>query len=96
MAGIVATKIEPDLHKDSFTVTGTNLLEYRKRDHDLYRQVGDEVLEFFEEGLITPSYSLITGLYKINDALRYVSDMKSTGKVIIDVKNKEAEPKNNV
>lgn len=44
---------------------------------------GDEVLEFFEEGLITPSHSLVAGLYKINNAMQFINDKKSSGKVTI-------------
>lgn len=44
-------------------------------------QAGDDVLQFLEEGLITPSCSLIVGLHKVNDVLRYISENKTSGKV---------------
>lgn len=46
-----------------------------------HSQAGEEVLSHFEEGLIKPSYSLIAGLYKINEAMKSVTDKKSSGKV---------------
>ncbi|XP_015514362.2 quinone oxidoreductase-like protein 2 [Neodiprion lecontei] len=73
----------------SFGVTGVSLHEYRDKDHEFYRSVGDEVLEFFEDGLISPSRSLVAGLYKINSAMKFILKMKASGKVVIDMKNKE-------
>ncbi|XP_029677787.1 quinone oxidoreductase-like protein 2 [Formica exsecta] len=85
------TNAHSEVQKGSFSVTGFNLAEYRKRKPDVYRQAGDEVLQFLEEGLIKPSCSLIVGLHKINDALQFVSESKSLGKVVIDIRNKEAD-----
>ncbi|XP_035738934.1 quinone oxidoreductase-like protein 2 isoform X2 [Vespa mandarinia] len=83
----VQSKIEPG----SFSITGFNLNEYRKKDPDSYRQAGEEVLDFYEEGLIIPIHSMIFGLYKVNEALRFSSEGKTSAKVIIDIKNKEEE-----
>lgn len=47
----------------------------------LFSQAGDDVLQFLEEKLITPSCSLIVGLHKINDALQFLAENKSSGKV---------------
>ncbi|EFN77906.1 quinone oxidoreductase-like protein 2 isoform X2 [Harpegnathos saltator] len=80
-----------EVQKGSFSVSGFNLTEYRKKKPDVYRQAGDEVLQFLEEGLITPSCSLIVGLHKVNDALQFYSENKSLGKVVIDIRNKEAD-----
>lgn len=85
------TNSHSEVQKGSFSITGFNLTEYKKRKPDVYRQAGDEVLQFLEEGLITPSCSLIVGLHKINDALQFVSENKSPGKVVIDIRNKEAD-----
>ncbi|XP_011343214.1 quinone oxidoreductase-like protein 2 isoform X2 [Ooceraea biroi] len=92
-AATMNTDVQSDVQKGSFSVTGFSLREYRKRKPDVYRQAGDEILQFLEEGLITPSYSLIAGLHKINDALQVVSESKSPGKVVIDMRNKEAAVK---
>ncbi|XP_050452856.1 quinone oxidoreductase-like protein 2 [Cataglyphis hispanica] len=85
------TNAYSEVQKGSFSITGFNLIEYRKRKPDVYRQAGDEVLQFLEEGLIGPSCSLIVGLHKINDALQFVSESKSLGKVVIDIRNKKAD-----
>ncbi|XP_032668734.1 quinone oxidoreductase-like protein 2 [Odontomachus brunneus] len=85
------TDAHSEVQKSSFSVSGFNLTEYRKKKPDIYRQAGDEVLQFLEEGLITSSCSLIVGLHKINDALQFVSESKSPGKVVIDIRNKEAD-----
>lgn len=94
VAGVAEMKGESqyDNTESGFSVTGINLREYRKNNHKLYRQAGEEVLSYFEEGLIKPSYSLIVGLYKINEAMKSVTDKKSSGKVLIDLKNKNAAP----
>ncbi|EFN61488.1 Quinone oxidoreductase-like protein 2 [Camponotus floridanus] len=85
------TNSHSEAQKGSFSITGFNLTEYKKRKPDVYRQAGDEILQFLEEGLITPSCSLIVGLHKINDALQFISENKSPGKVVIDIRNKEAD-----
>ncbi|XP_036148154.1 quinone oxidoreductase-like protein 2 isoform X2 [Monomorium pharaonis] len=80
-----------ETQKGSFSVTGFNLMEYKKKKPDVYRQAGDDVLQFLEEGLIAPSYSLIVGMHKVNDALRSISENVLPGKVVIDMRDKEAE-----
>jgi len=100
---VTMTDVHSEVQKSSFSVTGFNLTEYRKKKPDVYRyvfnsfclfgikfylyrifqisQAGDDVLQFLEEKLITPSCSLIVGLHKINDALRFLAESKSSGKV---------------
>lgn len=72
--------------KDSFTVSGFDLTEYRKKKPEVYRQAGDEVLEFMEEGMITPTNALTVELPKVNNALEHIFKSKSPGKVIVDMK----------
>lgn len=85
------TDVHPEVQEGSFSVSGFNLTKYRKKKPDVYRQAGDDVLQFLEEGLITPSCSLIVGLHKVNDVLRYISENKTSGKIIIDIRNKDAD-----
>ncbi|XP_043252402.1 quinone oxidoreductase-like protein 2 [Colletes gigas] len=89
IAGTAATMTKTD--SDQFSVSGFNLREYRKQKPEEYRQAGEDVLQFFEEGLIKPTRVLIVGLNKVNDALEFILNSKPTGKVIVDIKNKEAE-----
>ncbi|XP_047354565.1 quinone oxidoreductase-like protein 2 isoform X3 [Vespa velutina] len=94
IAGAAATKtqdVQSKIEPGSFSITGFNLNEYRKKDPDSYRQAGDEVLDFYEEGLIIPIHSMTFGLYKVNEALRFSSEGRTSAKVIIDIKNKEEE-----
>ncbi|XP_077266086.1 quinone oxidoreductase-like protein 2 isoform X1 [Temnothorax americanus] len=95
IAGTAATVTDncSEVQKGSFSITGFNLAEYKKKKPDIYRQAGDDVLQFLEEGLIAPSYSLIAGMRKVNDALRSISEDILPGKVVIDMRNKEAEIK---
>ncbi|XP_011496125.1 PREDICTED: quinone oxidoreductase-like protein 2 [Ceratosolen solmsi marchali] len=93
IAGVadVNLKINGKENDNAFVITGVNLRDYKKRKHDFYRQTGDDVISFFEEGLIKPKPSLVTGFYKVNEAKKFIYDMKACGKVVIDMKNKEAE-----
>ncbi|XP_024876712.1 quinone oxidoreductase-like protein 2 [Temnothorax curvispinosus] len=95
IAGTAATVTDnrSEVQKGSFSITGFNLAEYKKKKPDIYRQAGDDVLQFLEEGLIAPSYSLIAGMHKVNDALQSISEDILPGKVVIDMRNKEAEIK---
>ncbi|XP_018343499.1 PREDICTED: quinone oxidoreductase-like protein 2 isoform X2 [Trachymyrmex septentrionalis] len=91
IAGTATTMADvSDVQKGSFSVTGFNLMEYKKKKPDVYRQAGDDVLQFLEEGLIAPSYSLIAGIHKVNDVLGSISENMFPGKVIIDMRDKEA------
>ncbi|KAK0087284.1 hypothetical protein PV325_001321 [Microctonus aethiopoides] len=94
VAGSAMTKsdnVEDKSSQSPFTITGINLEEYRRKHPESYREAGNDVLQYHEEGLIKPSYSLIAGLYKINDAIKFISDLKSSEKVIIDIKNPNSE-----
>ncbi|KAL2714326.1 quinone oxidoreductase-like protein 2 isoform X4 [Vespula squamosa] len=109
IAGAAGVKedAQSNIEPGSFSITGFNLNQYRKKDPDSYRQgyvylgvaidrsgdmierTGQDVLDFYEEGLIVPIRSTIFGLYKVNEALRFSSEGKTSAKVIIDIKNKE-------
>ncbi|KAK2581132.1 hypothetical protein KPH14_007945 [Odynerus spinipes] len=93
IAGAAATQTntQSEPEADSFSITGFNISEYRKKNPDIYRQAGEDVLHFCEEGLITPTHSLVVGFYKINDALHLSSNPKTSAKVVIDIKNKEID-----
>ncbi|KAF3420324.1 hypothetical protein E2986_07071 [Frieseomelitta varia] len=89
-SAVTLKSTDSDIPKDVFTISGFNLKEYKKKKPELYRQAGDDVLQFLEEGLITPTSALTVGLSKINDALEFILTYKSPGKVsvIIDVKDR--------
>lgn len=46
-----------------------------------FRVTGEEIISFFEEGLIKPSPSMIVGFHEVNKALKFLSEMKACGKV---------------
>ncbi|XP_011865603.1 PREDICTED: quinone oxidoreductase-like protein 2 isoform X2 [Vollenhovia emeryi] len=94
VAGTAATVADrSEVQKGSFSVTGFDLAEYKQKKPDVYRQAGEDVLQFLDEGLIAPSYSLVAGMHKVNDALRSISENVLPGKVVIDMRDKEAEVK---
>ncbi|XP_043603283.1 quinone oxidoreductase-like protein 2 [Bombus pyrosoma] len=79
---------DSDTEKNGFSVSGFNLRQYRKKKPESYRQAGDDILQFIEEGLIKPTCSLTVGLPKVNDALDFILNCKSAGKVIINMKDR--------
>ncbi|CAL7942029.1 unnamed protein product [Xylocopa violacea] len=74
--------------ENGFGISGFNLREYRKKKPKEYRQAGDDVIQFIEEGSIKPTFALTVGLPKVNDALEFILNNKSPGKVIVDMKDR--------
>ncbi|XP_014227026.1 quinone oxidoreductase-like protein 2 [Trichogramma pretiosum] len=93
VAGVADTDGAKKDNEDYFTVLGINLHEYKERKNELFRQTGDDVISFFEEGLIKPTPSMIAGFNHVNTAFKFVSEMKACGKVVIDMKNQDTEAK---
>ncbi|XP_034945188.1 quinone oxidoreductase-like protein 2 [Chelonus insularis] len=96
VAGFAMTETDYPADKSQkcpFSITGIDLSQYKSQNLATYREAGNEILQYQEEGLIKPSYSLVAGLYKINEAVKFIADFKSTEKVVIDLKNPEAEMK---
>nr|XP_031830384.1 quinone oxidoreductase-like protein 2 [Nomia melanderi] len=89
IAGSTAVMTESDSNR--FSVAGFNLKEYKELKPDKYREAGEDVIQFFEDGLIKPTCALTAGLCNVNDAVDHILKSKSPGKVIIDVKNKDAK-----
>ena len=50
------------------------------------RQVGEDVIEMYEEGLISPHVSASFSLDQVNDAIEFLQLRKSTGKVILKIR----------
>ncbi|XP_063978961.1 quinone oxidoreductase-like protein 2 [Diachasmimorpha longicaudata] len=87
IAGFVPKETENSNEvKNSLIPSGVNLREFKMENYESYREAGEDVLQYYEEGLIKPSYSLITGLYNVNEAVSCLSNMKCFGKVIINLK----------
>ncbi|XP_076756375.1 quinone oxidoreductase-like protein 2 [Xylocopa sonorina] len=89
IAGSAITEdIDSKDSENDFSISGFDLKDYRKKKPEEYRQTGDDVLQFIEEGLINPTFALTVGLPKVNDALEFILNNKSPGKVIIDIKDR--------
>ncbi|XP_043288602.1 quinone oxidoreductase-like protein 2 isoform X2 [Venturia canescens] len=93
IAGIAPTRNDEQSKSSIFTPSSIDIRQYRKKDHKSYHEAGEEVLEYFEEGLISPSNSLVTGLNRVNEAIKFMSELKNFGKVVIDLKNRDAGTK---
>lgn len=90
IAGSTATNEDSDSEdtNNAVTVSGFNLREYRRKKPETYREAGDDILQFLEEGLINPTVALTVGLAKVNDALEFILNNKNPGKVIVNVKDR--------
>lgn len=74
-------------------VQHVDLFKYRKVDPDFYRQVITDTFSLYEEELISAHISKIFPLSDVNDALQYIREKKCTGKVLIDIKQQQQQPK---
>ncbi|XP_078041428.1 quinone oxidoreductase-like protein 2 [Augochlora pura] len=88
-----STAIMTDCDLDRFCVAGFSLREYKEKKPEEYRQAGDDVLTFIEEGLIKPSCTMTVGLHNVNDAMDFILKSKSPGKAIVDIREKDAKAK---
>ncbi|XP_065211235.1 quinone oxidoreductase-like protein 2 [Planococcus citri] len=69
----------------SFSLIGVSLSNYRSKMFPVYRRTINDVIEMCEQGLIVPHISETFQFKDINEALSYVKDNKSTGKVILEI-----------
>ncbi|XP_011306756.1 quinone oxidoreductase-like protein 2 [Fopius arisanus] len=87
IAGFVPKEEEShDEKKGSVIPSAINLNQFKTENFEAYREAGQDVLQYYDEGLIKPSYSFITGLYNVNEAVGCISNLKCFGKVIINLK----------
>lgn len=66
-----------------------DLHKLQETDKDLYRQIVMDTLSLSEEDLITPHVSRTFSLADINEAVKFIKEKKSTGKVLIDIKQRK-------
>ncbi|XP_037078937.1 quinone oxidoreductase-like protein 2 isoform X2 [Pollicipes pollicipes] len=70
----------------SFALIGLSLRHYREADNAVFRQAVLDVIELHEAGLIAPHVSAQFPLDEVNQALSFISERKSTGKVLLDIR----------
>jgi len=70
----------------SFSLVGLSLRHYREADNAVFRRAVLDVLELYEAGLISPHVSAQFPLTEANQALAFISERKSTGKVLLDIR----------
>ncbi|XP_069674554.1 quinone oxidoreductase-like protein 2 homolog [Periplaneta americana] len=75
-----------ELLPSSFSLIGVSLRNYRRSNHDVYRQIIQDAIDMADQKLINPVVAKEFSLEKVNEAMQYVLDKKSTGKVIIKMK----------
>lgn len=66
-----------------------DLYKYRDFDKEFYRQTIADTLALCEEEIITPYVSRTFGLSEVNDAVEFIKEKKCTGKVLIDIRQKD-------
>ncbi|KAF4524933.1 hypothetical protein B566_EDAN013896 [Ephemera danica] len=76
----------------SFSLVGVSLTHYRKTDPQVYRQdinfheqAVEDVIDMCEQGLISPHVSAEFDLDEVNEALKFLEERKSTGKVVLEL-----------
>ena len=64
------------------------MLTFPSKNAVLYvnRQIGDNVIELYDERLISPHVSASFSLDQVNEAFEFLSLRKSTGKVILSIR----------
>ncbi|XP_043213259.1 quinone oxidoreductase-like protein 2 [Amphibalanus amphitrite] len=70
----------------SFSLIGLSLRHYREADNAVFRQAVLDSIELYESGLIAPHISAQYPLEQVNEALSFISERKSTGKVLLDIR----------
>lgn len=69
----------------SVSMIGISLSHYRNSNPTAYREAVAEVIEMCAEGDVDPHVSNTYTLDRVNDALQFVLDRKSTGKGVINI-----------
>ncbi|XP_063225757.1 quinone oxidoreductase-like protein 2 homolog [Bacillus rossius redtenbacheri] len=69
----------------SFSLIGVSLHCYRNSAYKIYRQIVQDAIDMFEQGLVSPHIAKTFTLNEVNEALKYVGENVSTGQVIIDM-----------
>lgn len=70
----------------SFSLIGLSLRHYRDAAPSVFKQSVHDVISMYQSGLISPHISAQFPLERVNDAIKFISDRKSTGKVLLDIR----------
>lgn len=70
----------------SVELIGVSLWNYRSEDYNVYREVGDDVIELCDQRLISPHISASFTLDQVNEAVDFLRSGKSIGKVVLNVR----------
>lgn len=84
---LVPTIKTSDLLPVSFSLIGVSLRNYRKSIPEVYRQIVQDAIDMADQKLVSPVIAKKFSLEKVNEAVQFVLDKKSTGKVIIVMKD---------
>jgi len=61
-------------------------LSNRTEDYDVYREMGDDVIELYDQRQISPHISATFALEQVNEALEFFRSRNSVGKVVLKIK----------
>jgi len=84
---LVPTVKTSELLPMSFSLIGVSLRNYRKSNPEIYRQIVQDAIDMADQRLVSPVIAKKFLLEKVNEAVQFVLDKKSTGKVIIAMEN---------
>lgn len=92
IVGGTASRLVPsittsELLPRSFSLIGVSLRNYRASNNSVYRQVVQDAIDMADQGLVHPVIAKRFTLDKVNEAMQYIADGKSAGKVVISMKH---------
>lgn len=82
-SGQVPKILTSSLLTETYSLMGVCLSQYRIADPEIYREVVLDAIDMCEQGLLKPHVSHVYQLNKVNDAISFITERKSTGKVVI-------------
>jgi NADPH2:quinone reductase len=89
VAGFASKKIPQisgdDLLENSFSVLGVSLEQYRKKKFDVYREVVTDIIEMYEEKLISPLPAIHYPFDQVNEAIAVLKDSATISKLVLDI-----------
>lgn len=68
------------------SLVGLSLSHYQEADNAVYRQAVEDVIDLHEMGLITPHVSAVFKMEESSQAIDFMRERKSTGKVVLEIR----------
>ncbi|KAJ9592760.1 hypothetical protein L9F63_015571 [Diploptera punctata] len=92
IVGGTASRLVPSIKTSellprSFSLIGVSMRNYRASNNAVYRQVVQDAIDMADQGLVHPVIAKKFPLDEVNEAMQYVTDGNSAGKVVLTMKH---------